>query len=143
FTIDDGSNQRSLVRSLTATFDGLVTLQPGAIDVKIQGMTPVAVKLSQVDGGGKSIVTVQFPGAPTASGSLEDGAYTVTLHANGVTGVTLPDDIVESFHCFFGDSDGDRDVDASDFLGFRSAFIAGGPSIFNYDGDTDTDTQDF
>ena len=51
-------------------------------------------------------------------------------------------DQLVNFHRLFGDADGDRDVDISDFTAFRLAF-GNGASIFDADGDGDTDVADF
>ena len=91
--------------------------------------------------------------APQPSGSLIDGNYTLSLFASEIVGVggnldgdgnhVGGDDKFTLFHRLFGDADGDRDVDISDFVAFRTAFGAGISAIFDYDGDGDVDIADF
>src|SRR5205085_1719943 len=92
-----------------------------------------------------------FSGPLTQFGSLVDGKYTLTILASQVSNIaaldgngdgTPGDDFTFSFHRLFGDSDGDRDVDAADFGAFRSAF-GGYQLAFDFDNDGDTDAADF
>ncbi|MEM6472684.1 MAG: dockerin type I domain-containing protein, partial [Planctomycetota bacterium] len=61
---------------------------------------------------------------------------------------TAGGDVVDSFFRLYGDSDGDRDVDGSDFLAFRSTFRKtsgqiGFNAAFDVDNDGDVDGLDF
>src|SRR5262249_22649258 len=101
-------------------------------------------------------VTLTFTGGPVEGGSLADGRYMLTVLAAQVNGGqfdgngdgTAGDDYVlvgtpaNGLFRLFGDSDGDGDVDTSDFAAFRAGF--GGPSFtFDSDGDGDLDAVDF
>src|SRR4051812_49222068 len=50
---------------------------------------------------------------------------------------TAHDDAIENLYRFFGDTDGDRDVDNSDFFYFRKAYFGQIPyvSFLDFDGD--------
>ncbi len=72
------------------------------------------------------------------------------MTAGGVTnglGQPMAEDYVAGFHRFFGDSDGDGDVDAVDLGRFGQAFgktagQAGYQAYFDSDGDGDVDAID-
>ncbi len=129
--IDDGTIQRSRVRSLTLTFNRVVSLDEGAISVQkvggalvnLQDYTPTVVN-------GKTQVVVTFTGTEIIGGSLADGNYSLTVHADKVHvgSQTLAADYVESFFRFFGDLSGDRRVGLSEFNALRSAFGASSSS---------------
>jgi len=84
-------------------------------------------------------------------GSLPDGQYEFTIADDQVLGGegafdndgSMP--FVSRFHRFFGDHDGDGDVDATDALSFRSVLLGLIPydSAFDYDGGGVTDALDF
>lgn len=132
------------------------------------------VNLKAIQNG--DVVTLTFLDTGTASkpihatnigsGSLPDGLYTLTAKASEIKGLygNLDGDgdgttggdyvlvgdpgTVPNLFRLFGDSDGDGDVDASDFLAFRNASgtSKGDPnynSVFDYDNDGDVDAQDF
>ena len=166
--INDGSDQRSMVTSLTVNFSGLVTLDPGAFEVVKTGTGggPVTVNVAASEVGGKTVATLTFSGGLTEYGSLKDGNYELTVHANrvrdSVTGGALDgdgdglsggdrvfgDQAVDAFFRFFGDWDGDRDVDNGDFLKFRQSFRKTEPDsayvwYLDFDGDGDVDNRDF
>jgi hypothetical protein len=156
--INDGSAQRSMVNSITVTFDGAAILDPGAIELRRQdgSLVDAQFSISLIDG--KTVAVLTFAGAEFVGGSLADGTYTLTVRAdrvhdrwgreldgdgNGMAG----GDRVGGFHRLFGDSDGDRDVDGLDRDLFRSAFhTAAGDAgylwYFDFDGDGDVDGRD-
>ena len=103
-----------------------------------------------------------FSGAGINGGSLADGNYRLRVlnaavvdsagqhldgSGDGVADGETYDDAVLAFYRFFGDIDGDRDVDAADSFRFRQA-AAGTPvdpgdlSAFDFDGDGDLDLLD-
>jgi hypothetical protein len=108
--------------------------------------------------GGETVATLTFTGPGFVGGSLADGHYTLTVHADrvrdrwgreldgdgdGVAG----GDRMAGFTRLFGDSDGDGDVDRADRIAFQSAFgtSTGQPGYlwyFDFDGDGDVDGQD-
>ena len=60
----------------------------------------------------------------------------------------MPADVLDEFFRFFGDSDGDRDVDGQDYGRFGLSFLKsdGTPGFnpaFDFDGDGDVDGQDY
>src|SRR5262249_22053401 len=99
-------------------------------------------------------VTLTFSGPLTQFGSLIDGDYQLRVLASQMSGAGPldgnndgfgGDDYTFSFHRFFGDTDGDRDVDAADFLAFRGAFL--GITTYNpaldFGGNGSVDAADF
>ena len=108
--INDGTDQRSMVTSLTVTFDSLVSIQPGAFDLRMIGeRKPVDLKvvLSEVNGSTMARLTFKN-GRDVQHSSLRDGAYRLTIRGDKVR-----------------DASGnllDGDVDAQDKRVFQSAF---------------------
>src|SRR5262249_13393675 len=147
--INDGSAQRSLIRSLTVTFDTLVTLDGGAFSlVRFDGSIPTRTRVvTQVNG--ETVVTFTFGGAGTAYGSLRDGNWTLRVlknrvHREDYRTATMEADYVFKFHRLFGDSDGDRDVDATDKVAFDGAFGKTDPvslATFDFANDKDVDVN--
>jgi hypothetical protein len=141
FIVDDGGAQRSKVRSLTVKFDQPVTVTPGAFT------------LSRLNSGGSGLNNNSAPtnasaalGTPTsadgltyvipilpgtafsnANGSLEDGIYTLNLVGNNINNSSaqpLPGNQSLAFHRLFGDIDGSKRVNATDYNAFRNSFGA-------------------
>lgn len=148
--IDAGTNQRSLVRWVTVTFDQIVNLPTDpATSFQIAnaaGVMPFSVDLS-ASTPSKTVARMLF------SGSLSDGNYSLTVVANQIhsqSGQTLDgdanqiagDDFTYSFHRLFGDADGNRLVSASDFNAFRLAY-GEELSVFDFDQDGLTTASDF
>src|SRR5207244_4369532 len=75
----DGSAQRSMVNSLTVTIDRVVTLDPGAFELRRSdgSLVSVSVAASVVDGRTVAILTI-------TGGSLADGNYTLTVRGDHV-----------------------------------------------------------
>ena len=147
-TIDDGTSQRSMVRSITLTFDHAVTMGTGAVQLVDANnlATPVVITPSQ---DAKTFV-LTFSGPTIVAGSLADGSYSLTLVASAIrdaanqplsAGTTL------QFTRFFGDLNGDGDSDSYDALAFRDAYglsfgQQGFVSAFDYDGNGVIDSND-
>src|SRR5262249_38996136 len=123
--INDGAAQRSMVNSLTVTFNRVVTLDPRAFEVRRQGGSPVGLNITTAVVDGRTVAALTFTGADIIGGSLADGHYTLTVRADRVhdswgreldgDGNGLPGgDRVDAFFRLFGDSDGDGDVDGLD-----------------------------
>ena len=122
-----------MVSRITLTFNGQVTLDTGAIQVLAgsTGSTLVNTNISAVDVGGKTIVTITFTSgafsyARGVGFALNDGNYRVRVdaakvHAVGGGVTALSGDVVDAFFRFYGDWDGDRDVDGIDYGKFREA----------------------
>ncbi|MDB5172761.1 MAG: hypothetical protein JWN51_1534 [Phycisphaerales bacterium] len=140
--IDDGNKQRSLVRSLTFTFSTPVTLSAGAITLALlntagsksgtnDGAPPTDASAAlgtptSSDGGLTWVVPIMSTSPYSALGSLLDGVYTATVHAGLVTDAfnqpLAGGDQTKTFHRLFGDINGDKRVNASDYLAFSAAF---------------------
>jgi hypothetical protein len=160
--IGDGTASRSVVRKLVVTFDGLVTIDDGAFLVTRLGAgggsVGVSAAITQVSN--QTVATLTFAGAfVDASGSLTDGNYSLTIlgtHVRDAAGNALDGDqngsaggnAVDEFFRYFGDYDGDRDVDATDFGAFlgtyrKTSADAAFLDAFDIDGDGDVDATDF
>jgi autotransporter-associated beta strand protein len=140
--INDGSAQRSMLTSMTVTFSTLVTLDAGALALVETDGSGAAVTVIATIGtvNGCTQATLHFSGSQTEYGSLKDGTYQLTVHGGNVHdatfGVALDGDgdgqpggdrvfgnqASDGFFRFFGDSDGDRDVDNLDFARFRGSY---------------------
>jgi subtilisin family serine protease len=145
--VDDGTGQRSMVRSLTVTFTTTVTLPPDpAAAFRVTGPAgPVAV-LVDLSGSTatQTVARLTFSGPDVVGGSLADGNYTLTVVAAQVrdeSGQPLDGDAVVGFRRLYGDVTGDGTVNGADFNVFRLAFgsVAGIPEYvaaldFNADG---------
>lgn len=148
--VNDGSVQRSRVGSVTLTFSESVTLGADALTLRRTGLggpagvVPLIIDTS-LSTPTQTVAKLTFGGAFAQDGSLLDGNYTLTA-AGGLVldsdGRGMSGDFTLNFHRLFGDADGDRDVDATDFGAFRQAF--GDVSFaFDSDGDGDVDASDF
>lgn len=151
FAINDGAAQRSMVTSLKLTFDRPVALATGALALARQGGGAVVQLLASPSSGPATVHIVTFAGAGTMGGSLLDGLYKLTVTAGGVTdavGLAMAGtDREYDFHRYFGDADGDRDVDGTDSRAFRSALgsFSGQTAYrtwFDIEGDGDIDGTD-
>lgn len=156
--VNDDSAQRSRVTRVTVTFDGPVTLAPGAFELRRDDGSLVAVLVTASVQDGKTVAVLTFTGTDIVGGSLADGSYTLTVRADqvhdrwgreldGDGNSSAGGDRVDGFHRLFGDSDGDGDVDGLDRDLFRSALTksageAGYLWYFDFDGDGDVDGQD-
>jgi hypothetical protein len=149
--INDGSAQRSMVNSVTVTFDGEMTLDAGAIELSREdgSLVDLNVAASVVDG--RTVAVLTFVGSDIVGGSLADGSYTLTIRADhvhdrwgreldGDGDGSAGGDRVDGFFRLFGDSDGDGDTDHADLDAMLSSFVkspgdAGFLWYFDYDAD--------
>ena len=167
--INGGAIQRSTVKEATVTFDSIVDIDQTSGDPfqfvrrgsgEIVVDTPVISTVA-----GKTVVQFSFNTGATvdSGGSLFDGDYMLTVDANLISAHGIPldgngdgssggnhsfgDREVDAFFRFFGDNDGDRDVDTRDLVDFGSSFrssvvdAAFNPG-FDSDNDGDVDTGD-
>jgi len=131
--VNDGSNQRSMVNSLTVTFSRSVTIDPGAFELRSQAGGLVGLNTALSVNSSQTVVVLTFTGAGIIGGSLADGNYTLTIRsdlvhdaigrgldgdADGIAGGNHTDALFR----LYGDSDGDRDVDLFDLGDFLSTF---------------------
>jgi hypothetical protein len=131
--VNDGSAQRSMVNSLTVTFDREVTFDSGAFEVYKQDGTRVGLNVTTSVVDGRTVAVLTFSGPGVIGGSLADGNYSLVIHGDRVRDTVGREldgdgdgngggDRRDSFHRLFGDSDGDRDVDWHDLGLFLSTF---------------------
>src|SRR5439155_7909968 len=76
---NDGSAQRSMVKSITVTFNQVVTVDAGAFVLRPIGGSTVGLNqtVSVVDG--QTVVMLTFAGTDIVGGSLADGRYTLNV----------------------------------------------------------------
>ncbi|MEO1529005.1 MAG: hypothetical protein AAFX06_26585 [Planctomycetota bacterium] len=161
--VDYGDPQsRSIVNRIVVEFSEVVDIDAGAFRIENQSDTNLTVETSFVldNSGSGTIATVMLAGdSVDAFGSLMDGNYELTIlstHVRDSQGIAMDGDAdgvlggnrVDRFFRFFGDTDGDRDVDGQDFGRFGQTFLkTDEDSEFNTqldsDGDGDVDGQDF
>ena len=170
--IGDGSTQRSVIKELVLTFDGVVTVAPDAFLLQKRGATGGDVTtsfLTETDTNGDTRITIRFSGAftrrPSATfSSLVDGNYELKIFDNKIFRAGVPIDgdgdgtpggefsygseAVDKFYTLYGDENGTRVVEGLDFLGFRSSFNqkVGDPNYdftYDYDDDGDVDVRDY
>ncbi len=119
FQVNDGNAQRSMVDSLTVTFNESVTLADNAITLNLLSQTggsptPMSFTLS---GSGTTYV-LTFTGSDDVGNSLPDGAYELIVSAGGVSGtgnLNMSADQDYEFFRLYGDFNGDGKVDSADF----------------------------
>jgi hypothetical protein len=150
--VNDGSAQRSEVRSITVNFAGVATFtgDPAAAFqlTQVNGGASVALAASVATNNGLTSVTLMFSGAATdpvsalngAAPSLADGRYQLTVLASAVTvnghafnsgtNYISPTDTLGGgagqlgLFRLFGDATGNGVVDPADLGQFRSTFNA-------------------
>jgi len=133
FVINDGAAQRSMVNSLTVTFDQLVTIDPAAFELRRQDGSSVGVSVANSVLNGQTIAVLSFSGTNVIGGSLADGNYTLTIRGDLVHDLLGQEldgdgddqaggDRVDAFFRLYGDGDGDRDVDLLDLRSFLGTF---------------------
>jgi hypothetical protein len=157
--IDDGSAQRSMVRSLSVTFNEVVTLGAGAFDLRTTGGAAVALTRTVNVVNGQTVVVLTFTGPDIVGGSLADGRYTLKVVGSQVTdslgnlldgdgdGQAGGDNLTALLR-YYGEVNGDGVVNGADFGFFRPAFgtTAGNPAYLaylDYDGDGAINGTDF
>jgi hypothetical protein len=145
YVVDDGTVQRSRVKTLTVTFNEVVTIADGAFVVKDGDGSVIPATLATEIVSGRTGATLTFSGV-----SLNDGDYQLIILAEKITdsgGSYLNgdahDDAIFDFYRFFGDLDGDRDVDGLDYFKLRDAVrLSEYLAYLDADGDGDIDAYD-
>ncbi len=164
----DGTGQRSIIRQVEVTFDGLVSVptgpvtndsfvvestDPGTLGTKV-GLNVVS---SQVVGG-KQVVLLNFTGTtliedssegvPPTLPMLEDGNFRLTVDG-GLLGIDANGfdagvDFVDDFFRIYGTADDDSDVDLFDFARYRDHFANGTRmAVFDFNDNNIADLFDF
>jgi hypothetical protein len=165
--VNNATVQRSLVKSVTLTFSEPVSFltTPSAAFTLTRNTdgAPVGFTATVNLSGGVTVVTLNgFSGTATHFGSLTDGRYTLRALASQISsgGQQLDgngdgaggDDYTfgdaQGLFRFFGDYNGDRNVDIADFGLFSSTYglnsgQAGFISAFDFNGDGVIDIADF
>ncbi len=156
--INDGSTQRSMVNSITVTFDGAALLDPGAVELRRQDGSLMGAQFDISLVGDKTVAVLTFAASEFIGASLADGSYTLAIlagHVHDRWGRELDGDSdglaggdrVDAFFRLFGDSDGDGGVDHDDLDRMLISFLkhrgdAGFLWYFDYDGDDVVDGLD-
>ena len=153
--LGSGTAQRSTIESVTLIIDGLVTLDPDAVNViqrsDASGLTgnSVGTTYTTNTSGGNTVVTVSFTSSTrNGNGALADGYYELTLDHTKVRSVggnvVMAQDYVlgsvasDKFYSYFGEISNDTTVSSIDLLGFRQTFRrSAGDPVFNADLDYD------
>jgi hypothetical protein len=147
----DQTGQRSMIRNVQVVFNGNVAIPTGPVTnssfiLSRLGGSPMSIGLtvvSRIFAGGKTTVLLGFTsGTHSVSGSLNDGNYRLVIDY-GVLGIDGDGNgqvgglRTINFHRFFGDSDGDRDVDARDSANYRTGFRGNASwlALFDFDND--------
>lgn len=163
--IGNGSMGRSSVSELTVTFDREVDDPVSAISIVNRDTDETLGNLVVISSvvAGRTVSVIRFTPGPSvvtrASGvhSLSDGNYQLKLLAGAITAIDggilssdyhFGDSDVDAFFRFFGDSDGDRDVDGQDYGRFGLTFLKSSGMVdynpdLDFDGDGDVDGQDY
>ena len=146
FTVDDGSTQRSRVRTLTLAFTAPVTLDATAIGFLRTSSSPssaVSYTSSTPDGGLTYVIT---PNQYVTGASLIDGNYSLTVNPSGVHPVSNPSSSMSgsaqtfTFSRLFGDSNGDGVVNLVDYKAFAASFLkSSGTTGYNFEFDSNND----
>jgi fibronectin type 3 domain-containing protein len=145
--VNDGAAQRSRVTDVVVTFSGKVTLpaDPTAAFrlTRVGPGAPAGDVTLGVDLSGstatQTVAKLTFAGPLTEFGSLSDGNYTLTVFGSQVIGAngfaldgdnngTAGGDNVSTLFRLFGDTDGNRTVDALDLSQLRTAYGQSLPS---------------
>ena len=126
FTINDGSAQRSMIDSLTVTFNQLVTIGAGAFTLKNSKGVSIGLRTIVENIGGQTVVLIQFTGAGIIGGSLADGSYTFTIVSSLIqlqSGGLYNGGVNQTFQFtrLFGDVNGDGKVNATDLAALNAA----------------------
>jgi arylsulfate sulfotransferase len=157
--LNDGGVQRSMVNSVTVSFNGAVVLDPGAIELHRQDGSLVGLHADISILGGKTVAVLTFVGKEFVGGSLADGSYALTVRADrvhdrwgreldGDGNGSAGGDRVDGFTRLFGDGNGDGKVDVRDLFRFLQAFGSHKGDLdyqwyFDYDGNGVVGVVDF
>ncbi len=132
--IGDGTAQRSMIKSLTVTFTGPVTILPGAFNLRDRLGRAVNLNVSTALVNGQTVATLTFKGPRIVGGSLWDGLYTFRIDGSHILDATTGQAVDAAingltgsqaqvrFRRLFGDINGDGVVNRLDMQQFRRAF---------------------
>lgn len=147
--------QRSRVTELEIVFNGEVAGSELAEISVINRDTLASVDISTSTfnydpSTGLTTVLLKFSGSEAEFGSLKDGNYELTVNAalEDSLGNTLGSDLVfgdsagDNFYRLYGDSNGDRMIDANDYFAFLAVF-GGSSDAFDFDDSSTVDATDY
>jgi hypothetical protein len=148
--VNDGSAQRSEVRSITITFDTQVTFDAGAITLIRSGGVIAGLTRTISTVNNETQVVLTFQGSGTNFGSLMDGNWTLRIyhtrvHRADYRATHMAADSLTHLFRLYGDANGDGQVDSTDQSMFNSAFgqvDATSLATFDYNRDGAIDSKD-
>lgn len=153
--INGGQIQRSTIDQIRVSFNTEVNLSFSAIDLRnvTTGETIGVVVATDEVIDARTVATLGFDRMEITDGNYEIVLRSAEISAKGIpldgnADGTAGGDYVDEFFRFYGDSDGDRDVDGQDYGRFgltflRSAGEAGYDPSYDSDYDGDVDGQDY
>ncbi len=136
-TLNQGKAQRSMVTTMTLTFNQEVRILSDAFSLlRNGGKSSLLVRAISSSEGGVTTVTLTFPGNSSRGNSLRDGDYQLVVRSNRITGLDgqkldgnsdfkTGDNFSYRFHRLFGDVNGDHRVNQTDYIQFRQAMADG------------------
>ena len=153
WSVGDGTAQRSVIRQVGVNFDETVyavSNRSGLILTNVGTGSKVDPASMVLVGDGSTAWSWRFSGL--TGGTLVDGNYTAVIDVTEITDaagnrVVLNAGASVSFHRYFGDADGDRDVDFLDTFRYRQTLNrtsaeAGFDGRFDADGNGAVDALD-
>ena len=165
--LDDGTAQRSVVRSVTVLLNGTIppaNIAAGAFTLTQTSGPTISTYAANVasvttPAPGQTAIKLTFSGASVVAGSVADGRYTLAIDGSRITTANgTPTDALGNgnagsirtyaFTRLYGDVDGDAGVSINDFNAFATAFGSTSPSTafisaLDYDGDSGISINDF
>ena len=150
----DQTGQRSIVRHVQVVLEGTISITEASLTDGTFAVTNLSlgedVALifdSVVQSAGRTVVVLSFAeGTSVVGGGLIDGNYQLKIdggpHRFDADGSGAAGGVAETlFHRLFGDTDGDRDVDNSDYGKFYQAYF--GDEVYQATLDRDDDDDLF
>ncbi|QEG02659.1 Calx-beta domain protein [Stieleria maiorica] len=167
--VNHGGRSRSQIESVKVIYNQPVNHQSlaGAFEIRnvSTGQSVGSIKATPADFNGRTEVLLTFETPNSVPVILDDGYYELRIRSGAAMSLgadpypMLNDhlfgtdqsgavDRADAFFRFFGDSDGDGDVDGQDYGRFGSTFLRPNTSPkfndqFDADGDGDVDGQDY
>ena len=161
--INQGLASRSQLSSVKVTFNKIVELQSlyGAFQIRNvssgESIRFISMSPSNVAGKTEVLLTFNSPNAGVvipSDGNYELRVLATSVMSGGPEPLRMSEDYLfgttaaDAFFRYFGDTDGDRDIDALDLGRFGLEFMQNGDSLglnsqLDFDGDGDIDGRDF
>jgi hypothetical protein len=154
----NATGQRSIIKRIEVVFNGEVELSSSQVTNGFVlsaiglGNVPIQLETSSFNQVTRktTVVLKVLAGSYSDAVGLKDGNYRLNINgavlrvdadSSSATNINRVDD----FYRYFGDSDGDRDVDATDYNRFRQANATAGMQaldfLFDFDDDGNTDAD--